>query len=68
MRGMPDTPTKTLTRFDIEQRADPRDRQMLGASSPYVAFGYALERGWITQREYDAAKARSGRMWNYCGD
>jgi ribulose bisphosphate carboxylase small subunit len=61
--------TKPLTRTDIARRADTAaDRMMLQDSAPYVAFRYALERGWITQAEHDAARVRSGRLWNYCGD
>ncbi len=66
---MPDTPTTTLSRTDIARRADSAaDRRMLQDSAPYVAFRYALERGWITQAEHEAARLRSGHMWNYCGD
>ncbi len=57
-----------LSRFDIEARADGKDRMMLAASSASTSFGYALERGWITQDEYDAARKRAGNSWNYCGD
>lgn len=58
-----------LSRFDIEKRADtPGDAMMLACSAPYVAYRYALDRGWITQAEHDAAKARYGNRWHYCGD
>ena len=43
-----------MDRFDIEQRAPEKDRMMLGASAPYVAYRYALNLGWITQAEHDA--------------
>lgn len=57
-----------MNRYEIEQRADEKDRMMLACSAPYVAFRYALERGWITQAEHDEARDRHGRRWNYCGD
>lgn len=57
-----------MSRYEIEQRADEKDRMTLVHSAPYVAFRYALERGWITQAEHDEARQRYGRRWNYSGD
>jgi len=57
-----------MDRLEIEQRAEPEDRMMLSCSSAATSFAYAQRRGWITQAEYDAAKERYGRLWNYCGD
>lgn len=57
-----------MSRLDIEERADPKDRMMLAASAPYVAFRYALERGWITEDQHETARAKAGSRWNYCGD
>ena len=65
---MGDDRMTTMTPIEIERRADPDDRMMLGCSAPYVVYRYAYKRGWITQAEYDAAKQRYGRLWNYCGD
>lgn len=66
---MPERVRPRLSPFDIERRADtPQDAMMIGASSASTAYRYALERGWITQAEYDQAREWHGRLWNYCGD
>ena len=57
-----------LSRFDIEERADEKDRMMLACSSAATSYSYALERGWITKAEMDEARDHYGRLWNYCGD
>jgi hypothetical protein len=36
--------------------------------SASTAFELFLRHGLITREEYDAAKARSGNLWNYAGD
>jgi hypothetical protein len=57
-----------MSRQEIIDRADNNDRMGLQDAAAYVVFRYALEHGWITQREHDAAKAHYGKLWNYTGD
>jgi hypothetical protein len=40
----------------------------LGASSPSTTYSEAERVGLITREQYDAARQRYGRSWNYCGD
>jgi hypothetical protein len=44
------------------------DGMYLGACSASTTYGEALRRGLITLDQYEAARERSGRLWNYCGD
>lgn len=64
---MPDA----LTHGEVCRRLkahNPERFKYAGQASKSSDYGDARNLGLITEAEYDAAKASSGHLWNYCGD
>lgn len=58
----------SMTESEIIQRADERHRAELSNGSRRVVFRYALDRGWITEQDFEQARRHYGRLWEYTGD